>query len=49
MFDDVLIESGGADKTKGRGVTAVISAVVHIAILAFTLSGLIMSICCIGD
>ena len=33
MFDDVLIESGSADKTGGRGVTALISAVVHIAIL----------------
>src|SRR5437588_12508057 len=33
MFDDVLIESAGRDKTKGRGVTALISAIVHIAIL----------------
>src|SRR6266540_3535853 len=34
MFDDVLIESAGRDKTKGTRVTALISAVVHILILA---------------
>ncbi len=33
MFDDVLIESAGKDKTKGRGVTAVISFIVHIIII----------------
>lgn len=33
MFDDVLIESAGKDKTEGRGLTAVISAVVHILII----------------
>jgi len=33
MFDDVLIESAGKDKTKGRGVTALISAIVHIIII----------------
>ncbi len=33
MFDDVLIESAGKDKTEGRGVTAVISAIVHIIII----------------
>src|SRR5438128_3754133 len=33
MFDDVLIESAGKDKTKGRGVTALVSAVVHIVII----------------
>src|SRR6266487_4236570 len=33
MFDDVLIESAGTDKTKGRGVTALISAIVHLLIL----------------
>ena len=32
MFDDVLIESAGKDKRKGGWVTAVISAVIHIAI-----------------
>src|SRR6266542_476360 len=34
MFDDVLIESAGKDKTKGRGVTAIVSLVVHIIIIA---------------
>ena len=34
MFDDVLIESAGKDKTKGRGVTTAISAVVHLIIIA---------------
>src|SRR5438309_7405732 len=33
MFDDVLIESAGKDKTKGRGVTAVISLIAHIVII----------------
>ena len=33
MFDDVLIESAGKDKTKGRGVTALLSAVVHVVII----------------
>ena len=33
MFDDVLIESAGKDKTKGRGLTAIISLVVHIVII----------------
>jgi len=33
MFDDVLIESAGKDKTEGRGVTTVISAIVHILII----------------
>jgi protein TonB len=33
MFDDVLIESAGKDKTEGRGLTAIISMVVHIVII----------------
>ncbi|HEX8411559.1 MAG TPA: energy transducer TonB [Thermoanaerobaculia bacterium] len=33
MFDDVLIESAGKDKEKGGWVTAVISLVVHAAII----------------
>ena len=33
MFDDVLIESAGKDKTKGRGVTALVSAVIHVVII----------------
>lgn len=33
MFDDVLIESAGKDKKKGGWVTALISTVVHIAIV----------------
>ena len=33
MFDDVLIESAGKDKTKGKGVTTVISVVVHVVII----------------
>src|SRR6476661_9931929 len=38
MFDDVLIESAGRDKTKGRGVTALISAVVHLLILGVVIA-----------
>src|SRR5712692_4336656 len=37
MFDDVLIESAGKDKTKGRGVTSLISAVVHIIIIGLVI------------
>src|SRR6266581_2640367 len=37
MFDDVLIESAGKDKTKGRGVTTAISAVVHIIIIGLVI------------
>ncbi|MDQ3281302.1 MAG: hypothetical protein M3Q69_07800, partial [Acidobacteriota bacterium] len=33
MFDDVLIESAGKDKKKGGWVTAVISAVIHLALV----------------
>jgi hypothetical protein len=33
MFDDVLIESAGKDKTKGKAVTALISGVLHIVII----------------
>src|SRR5215210_2369098 len=33
MFDDVLIESAGKDKNKGGWVTALISAVLHVAII----------------
>lgn len=33
MFDDVLIESAGKDKTKGRGLTAIISVAVHLLII----------------
>jgi protein TonB len=33
MFDDVLIESAGKDKAKGRGLTALISAAIHIIII----------------
>lgn len=33
MFDDVLIESAGRDKKKGGWVNAIISTVVHIAII----------------
>jgi protein TonB len=33
MFDDVLIESGGKDKRKGGWVTALISGVIHLAII----------------
>ena len=33
MFDDVLIESAGRDKKKGGWVTALISAVIHVALV----------------
>ena len=33
MFDDVLIESAGKDKKKGGWVTALISAVIHVALV----------------
>src|SRR5437773_118001 len=33
MFDDVLIESGGRDKHKGTWFTALVSAIIHIAII----------------
>src|ERR1044071_2984529 len=33
MFDDVLIESAGRDRKKAGWVTALISAVLHIAII----------------
>ena len=33
MFDDVLIESAGTDKKKGGWITALISAVIHIALV----------------
>src|SRR6266508_5254877 len=33
MFDDVLIESAGKDRKKGRWVTALISAILHIGII----------------
>ena len=33
MFDDVLIESAGKDKRKGTWVTALISGVVHVALI----------------
>src|SRR5260370_19699785 len=33
MFDDVLIESAGKDKKKGGWVTALISTVVHVALV----------------
>src|SRR5438067_1353638 len=38
MFDDVLIESAGKDKTKGRGLTAIISLVVHVIIIGAILA-----------
>ncbi len=34
MFDDVLIESAGKDKQKGGWITALISGVIHIIIIA---------------
>lgn len=33
MFDDVLIESAGRDKKKGTWLTALVSAIVHLAII----------------
>src|SRR5438067_1008605 len=33
MFDDVLIESAGKDRKKGGWVTALISAILHVAII----------------
>jgi periplasmic protein TonB len=33
MFDDVLIESAGKDKTKGGWITALISAFIHVVIV----------------
>src|SRR4051794_29312085 len=33
MFDDVLIESAGRDRKKGTWVTALVSAIIHIAII----------------
>lgn len=33
MFDDVLIESGGADKKRGGWITTLISAVIHLGIV----------------
>src|SRR5688572_20836421 len=33
MFDDVLIESAGKDRTKGGWITALISAVIHIGVV----------------
>src|SRR6266700_303837 len=33
MFDDVLIESAGKDKKKGGWVTALISTIVHLALV----------------
>jgi protein TonB len=38
MFDDVLIESGGKDKKKGGWVTALISAIVHVALIGAILA-----------
>ena len=33
MFDDVLIESAGRDRTKGTWKTALVSAIVHLALI----------------
>src|SRR6185436_12503555 len=38
MFDDVLIESAGIDRTKNTRLTAVISGFVHVAILGAVLA-----------
>ena len=39
MFDDVLIESAGKDKTKGRGVTTIISVGAHVVIIGLIMAG----------
>lgn len=33
MFDDVLIESAGRDKIRGRGVTAIIAVAIHLIVI----------------
>src|ERR1051326_8789958 len=33
MFDDVLIESAGRDKKKGTWITALVSGIIHVAII----------------